>query len=278
MDIRKTKIYFGKDVALGKRIYNKLVELGAKTGPLNIFKTNYISTGYVIHQDFNLGVFDRLISEKESLFKTYPYREITIEQLEMENKKIIGWKFKEKKFSDIIQKEFRECITSKKEYDFTTGSEVEEKLKELEVLEIWCNPVYYEFKIGDLVYINKVGDYCEIFPNTFGVITNIAKYAVQIDNKSSGWVDKTDIRLATKEEIKQYNSVKVGDYEAVLIKKDLIDINGNHYSKSDILKVRDVLNLANVKHLRVGCVGQIIVNLTLINKILNLMENNDYDS
>lgn len=88
------------------------------------------------------------------------------------------------------------------------------------------------------------------------------------DIRSHSW-DLKNIRLATLKEIKEHKTppIKVGDYK-VQFQKGKILIEGNTYTKADLIKIKEILSLPKIQSLKVGCSGQFIVNKELVELIL----------
>ena len=292
MTIRNTKIWFGDDAALGEQIFKRLKELGAD--PQNNWKIwNKLLNnprGYSVSSDLALGWY--AAKRENGSFDVTPYTEITlkdlsINNLDMDNKKLIGWKFKDKKYSDIIQKEYLNCITGlTKEYDFTDKSEVKDRLVELNVLEIWCTPVYEEeFKVGDWVTLvpelidkssyNYAIYYCIQVPKTLKIksLHCDGKGILFFLNEQSQWNLPVDCyRLATKEEIEAAEEVKIGNYFVKIVSSDQVVIDGNSYNYLDVTRVLEVLALPKVGHLMVGCNFNIKLTKETVEKILKRMK------
>jgi len=184
---------------------------------------------------------------------------ITFQQfLDMNNKKIIGYKVKSE-FKDVAAK-----VAGVTDYDsylrdechFMINSISRQRLFDAQVLDLWCEEVYEskpEFKVGDIVIVKsaKQGDRCNgiskdnylcklhnirSLPDTSGRTTNIA-FTVDYLNEGRNISYDDIIRFATPEEIKEYNKpkFKVGDIVVVT------ERHSNNPSKAgDIVEIREI--------------------------------------
>lgn len=181
------------------------------------------------------------------------------EYLDINNKKIIGYKVKES-FKQVAAK-----VTGTTDYDsflrdgchFMPNSIARQRLLDAQVLDLWCDPVYEskpEFKVGDIVlakgnisrYPCNIGEIIEIYNYT----NNPYRYRVYFD-KDGSRIYSSVIRHATPEEIEQYNSKsKVftihstsGDFELEVSKQGIFYKKENVWiCPIDIKKLLDISN------------------------------------
>jgi len=74
------------------------------------------------------------------------------------------------------------------------------------------------------------------------------------------------------EPIYEDEKIMIGDYE-VKINKNYVIINGIRYERSSLETIRLTLLITSVKSLNVGCNGQYKIDLDLLNKIIDKMNN-----
>jgi hypothetical protein len=78
---------------------------------------------------------------------------------------------------------------------------------------------------------------------------------------------KDSFRKATPEEIEKASTIEIGGYE-VKINSYQIEINNITYGKGQLLDLRTLMKLGQIKSLNVGCSGQYTVDLELLEKII----------
>lgn len=176
-------------------------------------------------------------------------------------KKLIGYKLKK----DCKQFEEAACSiigidgfhSFPKDYDFEDDSDAYRNIKHAKVLDLWFDKVYEKeetFKPGDIVvvvqdgnpkehrhltrYCGKIGILTEEKPNS-GAIDYGYKYVVDLENGSNPTVYK--IRKATFEEIRSFQSVRIGQFEVEKTDRYWINIGCKRLSIQKIKNVRDFM-------------------------------------
>lgn len=204
----------------------------------------------------------------------------------METKKQIGWKFKTKDFKKAASLILNCSSFLNGTHDFSIDSINSEKLKELNILEVWCDAVYeeYVFKEHDWVYIEssdlgwvKRGDVVQLggkYWDSYGVKQEDTKQHISCiteeypeGNSGLGYIS---FREATSEEIEEANKIKIGGHLVGFYPTGVL-IDDNHYSKSEMENILAVLNIPTIQSINVRCNGQIVFKKNVIQKILNKM-------
>lgn len=289
IDIRNTKIYFGEDAALGEQIFKKLKELGAD--PQNSWNS-WIKlhceqpVGYSVDSQCHLMYFTKY--RKTGTFNSFEAKEITTKDLEME-KKQIGWKFKTQEFKHATTKLIAHIAWNMVGKDFEQHSDVEDHLKSLGVLEMWCDAVYEKetFQEHDWVYITsgnfgwvKQGDVVQLggeYWKKNGVRKvngeqQISAITPEYPNGNSGLGD-ISFRKATEAESFEAKKIKIGSYEVKILSPSQVIIDDYTYSYKDVENVLDVLSLKKVGWMAVGCNSQIKLTKATVERILKEMQN-----
>jgi len=285
MDIRNTKIWFGEDKVLAQKIFNRLKELGVDSH--NNWRTFDDCEGrfncYRVDDEYYLWT----CNTKEQ-FDNVEYKEITTKDLGME-KKQIGWKFKTQEFKHATTKLIAHIAWNMVGKDFEQHSDVEDYLKSLGVLEMWCDAVYEKetFQEHDWVYITsgnfgwvKQGDVVQLggeYWMKYGVREqggkqHISAITSEHPNGNSGLGD-ISFRKANVEEIKEAQIIKIGDYTVNIVSSSQVIINDYTYSYKDVENVLAVLSLKKVGWIAVGCNSQINLTKSTVERILKAMEN-----
>jgi len=144
-----------------------------------------------------------------------------------------------------------------------------ENIKKAGVLDLWFEAVYEEFSVGDLVYsLHNSRDYTKDHIYKIKEITKIAHINCIIcenihDNSPK---DIQHFRKPTAQEIKNYDKIKVGSYEFVFFGQT-VEINAVRYTASEIEDLIDLMKKGQIRSLNVGCNGQYIIDLPLLERI-----------
>jgi hypothetical protein len=169
-----------------------------------------------------------------------------------------------------------------------------------EIVETW-EPVYEpEFKVGDFVWIAYSGQFCSgVRPSSEEKVAQIKhistkpneymdsdgkiaisncyrkfitvqivgekEYSLFAANKNTEYI----IRLATPEEIKAAEIIKIGEYTVHIISNTCVYINDINYYKTEIISLINLMKKGQIKSLNVGCNSQYQVDLPLLEKILS---------
>jgi len=244
------------------------------------YNPSYLKNDYpiiVCNKNEGSNLYWSLYWSLESAKKCYPsypiltFKEFKEKYLNMEEKKIIGYKLTkpeyEKAANQITGTE--NLILHSKNYNFQIDSLAYDRVVKAGVLDLWFEPVYEqeEFKIGD--WVTTTTDVCNSYvKHKKGEVFQITEIKSEfVFFSSNGAVRNDRIRKATEEEIKKAQIIKIGGYE-VKINTYQIEINNITYGKGQLLDLRTLMKLGQIKSLNVGCSGQYTVDLELLEKII----------
>jgi hypothetical protein len=205
------------------------------------------------------------------------YTEITLEQFK---EHVLKQKTMDRK---IISYKLIKTYPDSRELGFIT-KQCHGSINYSDFPEFW-EPVYEEeFKVGDWVFVKNGGSGAYGANNFVGQICNkqealkvnyhgedqdqISEIYLKNQNTSWGLCKSYEIRKATPEEIEQATTTKIGDYKANFIGKS-VEFNGVVYAKTELQKLKSIMNKGQIKSLNVGCSGQYEVDLELLNKIIS---------
>jgi len=205
-------------------------------------------------------------------FPSYPvltFKEFKQKYLNMEEKKIIGYKLTKPEYKEAVIKICNYSVFDFKRFEIEVSEGAVEHLQKAGVLDLWFEPVYEEekFKVGD--WVTTTTDVCNSYvKHKKGEVFQITEIKSEfVFFSSNGAVRNDRIRKATEEEIKKAQIIEIGGYE-VKINSYQIEINNITYGKSQLLDLTVLMKLGQIKSLNVGCSGQYKVDLELLEKII----------
>ncbi len=128
------------------------------------------------------------------------------------------------------------------------------------------------YKIKNKDYINAALSISQIpIGNT---IEELCKY-IKIGGAYRTNIEKAGVLDLWFEPIYEDEKIMIGDYEVIIQSKDVCKIEGNAYRRDELiaLKALFAFHKNQIKSLNVGCNGQYKIDLDLINKIIDKMNN-----
>jgi hypothetical protein len=242
------------------------------------YNSSYLKNDYpiiVCNKNEGSNLYWSLYWSLESAKKCYPsypvltFKEFKQKYLNMEEKKIIGYKLTKPEYKEAVIKICNYSVFDFKRFEIEVSEGTVEHLQKARVLDLWFEPVYEqeEFKIGD--WVTTTTDVCNSYvKHKKGEVFQITEIKSEfVFFSSNGAVRNDRIRKATEEEIKKAQIIKIGGYE-VKINSYQIEINNITYGKGQLLDLRTLIKLGQIKSLNVGCSGQYTVDLELLEKII----------
>jgi len=223
------------------------------------------------------NVINNLVGEEITFeeFKKYVLKEETME------KKIIGYKLIKPEYKEAVYKitkltnfsVLEKYLLPEYKTNLESYSKCVDDIKDAGVLDLWFEPVYeQEFKVGDYVTVIKaVGGFNGEEGKTykiFGWQENYEnKFYYTEDCQPTINTNEVKVRLATAEEIKAAETIKIGEYEVKFTPNGVV-IENVKYTSVEIATLADLIKRGQIKTLRVGCMGQYTVDLEVLEKIL----------
>jgi hypothetical protein len=163
----------------------------------------------------------RSLENSKSYYPSYPvltFQEFKQKYLNMEEKKIIGYKLTKPEYKEValkISNTYGNWENTLSVYDISiTQKNYINRLQEAGVLDLWFEPVYEEeeFKVGDYITVvenNHTIAYNGIVGETYKIIKIVGEFFLFYDINNCINTNNVKVRKATEEEIKKAQSIEL---------------------------------------------------------------------